>query len=103
MGAPSSLNAHNAFDGQGLGANQKLGIFLGVDVVGDDCNFKAIAQGFAQCINQGGFAGTNRASHANSQWIHRFIRVVYNGSNSKWGWRRLVLSVAEVIAKSVRL
>ena len=49
-----------ALDGQGAATHQKLRVFFGIDVVGDDGHVTTRAQLFAESVDQCRFAGADR-------------------------------------------
>ena len=51
-----------------LDAGEDEGIFLGVDVVGDDGHGIAITHGLEQHFAKGGLAGADRATDADAKW-----------------------------------
>ena len=69
MGATAGFHPENAVFFQRLVAQQKLGIFPGVNVVGDHRQIVVLAQGRAQLAQQRRFARAHRAPHANAQTV----------------------------------
>ncbi len=67
MRAAAGLHAEDAIGRERAGAGEKLGVFLGVDVVGDRGDVVAVAQPLAERIHERGLAGADRPADADSQ------------------------------------
>jgi hypothetical protein len=68
MRAASCFYSNNSILLQGSTANQKFGIFLGIDIVGNHGNLKTLAHFFTEPVKQCGFAGTDRPANAAGGW-----------------------------------
>ena len=67
MGAAAGFDAQDAVGFEGLVTQEEVGVFAGVNVVGDDGDVVMIAEGEAQLAQQCGFTGAYRAPYSNSQ------------------------------------
>ena len=65
--AAAGLDAEDALGRQRAGAGEELGVFPGIDVVGDRGDVVAVAQALAQRIHQRGLARADRAADADAQ------------------------------------
>ena len=67
MRAAAGLDADDALFRQRLQAHQHHGVFLGVDIVGDDGDGKLIAQRLAELFGERRLSGTDRAADADAK------------------------------------
>ena len=67
--AAARFDADDPLGREGFIAHQKIGVFTGVDIVGDHGQVVTVAQGQAQGQGQGRFAGTDRATDADAQGL----------------------------------
>ena len=96
MRAAAGFNAHDALGVQRAGHGEQALVFFGVDVVGDDNDVPALAHGFAEHFNQGGFAGADGPPTPTRKGGRRLVR---------WGmWCRAEcgMVMAQHHARSVR-
>ena len=63
----AGLDADDALHGQRAAPVQELRVFLGVDVVGDDGELVAVAQPFAEGVDQRRFAGAHGSGDSESK------------------------------------
>ena len=63
----SCLDAAHSIGGQDILAQEKFGIFAGVDVIGDDGERDVILEPLAQAQHAHGFSGTYRATNAEAE------------------------------------
>ncbi len=66
MRATAGFDTENAVGGQRIVLEQEIGVFTGIDIVGDHGDIVVVAQCRAELLEQGGFAGADRATHANA-------------------------------------
>jgi hypothetical protein len=65
--AAARLDADDPLWLERTGTGEKLGVFLGVDVVGDGGDVVALAEALAECIHQRRLAGADRPANADAQ------------------------------------
>ena len=64
--AAAGFYAANAIGRERLAADQELGVFARVDIVGHDGDLKRVAKTFAERVDQSGFARADGATHSRS-------------------------------------
>ena len=67
MWATASFNANDPVRRQNLHAYQGVGIFLGVDVVGDDTDRICVTPQCAKCCRKGRFTRADRAANTDAK------------------------------------
>ena len=99
MRSAAGFDAANAVCRQHLGAGQVIGIFAGVDVIGDHRHRAALRQGAAKLFGQRGFAGTHGAADTDAQraiWVCH-VRNILTGMVS---WSMAARSARGVVEES---
>ena len=74
MGTSTRFNAANPLWLQNSSPRQKLGIFLGIDVIGHNSQLEAVAEPTAESLNQSRFAGTHRSGNPQTQLARHQLR-----------------------------
>ena len=72
--AAAGFHADDAVGRQHALAQQKLGVFAGVDVVGDDGERDLVLEPLAQAENAHRFSGTYRAAHTEAERTSGCVR-----------------------------
>ena len=67
--AAAGLNADNPFQGQNLASREELGVFMGVDIISDDCNVDFRPELLAEPFHHRGFPRADGAGHAQGEGI----------------------------------
>ena len=84
----AGLNAPDALGWQSAGANQELGIFPSVDIVGNRADTKLAAEPAAKPVDERRLAASHRTGDSDAKSALR-MRVRHRSQNRKYLWARV--------------